>query len=114
MTTISFNNKFRWILSYIQCYNHQKYWKRRAVVVTPNNHVNILTKLYNLYYIKKVDARHHCSFGTNLNNGTMFLSPPHLPHGPNGIIIGHDLKIGKNCTIYQQVTLAHGGRLEIM
>ena len=52
---------------------------------------------------------HHCSFGTNLNSGTIFKTPPYLPHGPNGIIVGHNLKIGANCTIYQQVTIAHGG-----
>ena len=33
---------------------------------------------------------------------------PHLPHGPNGIIIGHDAIIGKNCEIFQQVTIAQG------
>lgn len=32
-----------------------------------------------------------------------------MPHGPNGIIVGHDLSIGKNVTIFHQVTLAHGG-----
>lgn len=57
----------------------------------------------------KTDAWHHCSFGTNLNAGTYFKTPPNLPHGPNGIIVGHDLKIGANCTIFQQVTIAHGG-----
>lgn len=35
--------------------------------------------------------------------------PPHLPHGPTGIIVGHDAIIGKNVTIYQQVTIAAGG-----
>ena len=32
-----------------------------------------------------------------------------MPHGPNGIIIGHDAKIGKNVSIHQQVTIEHGG-----
>ncbi|MGL5980484.1 MAG: serine O-acetyltransferase [Phocaeicola sp.] len=58
--------------------------------------------------IKRSDAFNCASFGTNLNNGANFLSPPHLPHGPNGIIIGHDVIIGYNSTIYQQVTIAHG------
>ena len=34
--------------------------------------------------------------------------PPLLPHGPNGIIVGHDCVIGSNCRIFQQVTIAHG------
>lgn len=106
----SFDNKFgKWILSMIQHYNHKKYWRRREIVVNPYSKTNILLKLYYLYYIKKTDAYHNCSFGTNLGSGTIFHTPPHLPHGPNGIIVGHDLEIGANVTIFQQVTIAHGG-----
>lgn len=32
-----------------------------------------------------------------------------LPHGPKGIIVGHDVVVGSNCTIFQQVTIANGG-----
>lgn len=35
--------------------------------------------------------------------------PPNLPHGLNRIIIGHDAKIGRNVTIFQGVTVSHGG-----
>lgn len=110
MIQLSFNSRIgRRILSWIQHYNHSKYWHRRSVVTNPSDKTNVLIKLYYLYYIKKTDAYHNCSFGTNLNSGSYFSTPPRLPHGPNGIIIGHDLKIGCNCTICQQVTLAHGG-----
>lgn len=34
--------------------------------------------------------------------------PPILPHGPAGIFVGHDVEVGKNLVIYQQVTIAHG------
>ena len=34
---------------------------------------------------------------------------PHLPHGLNRIIIGHDAKIERNVTIFQGVTVSHGG-----
>lgn len=106
----SFDNKIgKWILSMIQHYNHKKYWRRREIVVNPYCKTNILLKLYYLYYIKKTDAYHNCSFGTNLGSGASFQTPPHLPHGPNGIIVGHDLNIGANVTIFQQVTIAHGG-----
>lgn len=37
------------------------------------------------------------------------LPPPILPHGPNGIIVAHDAKIGREVTIFQQVTIAQGG-----
>lgn len=46
-----------------------------------------------------------------MNSGTIFKTPPHLPHGPSGIIVGHDLRIGANCIIFQQVTIAHGGTI---
>lgn len=103
------SNFGRKILSFIQHYDHDKYWRRRSVVIDSMNKTNILIKLYYLYYIKKTDARHLCSFGTNLNSGSHFDTPPFLPHGPNGIIVGHDLKIGARCTIFHQVTIAHGG-----
>ncbi len=110
MNSFSFNNKWgRLILNFIQKYNHVKYWKRRDIVINPENKTFLLIKLYYLYYIKKTDAYHNCSFGTNLNSGAIFKSPPILPHGPNGIIVGHDLVVGSNVTLYHQVTLAHGG-----
>lgn len=109
MRPFSFKHKFgRQILSLIQKYDHKKYWRRRNIVINPTNKTNILIKLYYLYYIKKTDAYHKCSFGTNLNSGSIFKTPPTLPHGPMGIIIGHDLEIGMNVTIFHQVTLAHG------
>jgi serine acetyltransferase len=108
--TFAFDNKIgRMVLSYIQNYNHNKYWSRRNVVIDPNNHSPLLVKLYYLYYIKKVDAYHNCSFGTNLNSGARFETPPQLHHGINGIIVGHDSIIGANCRIFHQVTIAHGG-----
>lgn len=106
---IDFNSKFvRFILNIIQQYNHDKYWRRRAMTVDPNCRTGKLKKLYYLLYIKYIDARHNASFGTNLNTGAVFSTPPILPHGPNGIVVGHDCKIGANCKIFQQVTIAHG------
>ena len=95
-------------MSIIQGYNHEKYWHRRQVVVDPNKG-NFLIKLWYLFYIKRVDARHHCSFGTNINIGNMFATPPNFHHGPNGIIVAPDAQIGRNCRIYQQVTITGGG-----
>ena len=98
----------KWLLAWIHGYNHEKYWKRRSIVINPKNKTPKLIKLYYLLWIKRVDARHHCSFGTNLNAGSEFVTPPFLPHGPNGIICGHDIKVGAHCTIYHQVTIAGG------
>ena len=110
MNPFSFQHKLgHIILSWIQHYNHEKYWTRRAVVTNPQDKTNLLLKLYYLYYIKKTDAYHNCSFGTTLNAGAFFVTPPHLPHGPNGIIVGHDVCIDENIIIYQQVTISQGG-----
>lgn len=99
------------IMSLLRGYNHAKYWRRRKIVIDPTDKTNILIKLYYLYYIKKIDSKFGCSFGTNLNSGSVFETPPLLPHGPYGIIVGHNWQIGKNCTLYQQVTLAGGGKI---
>lgn len=96
------------LLNFIHGYNHKKYWRRRSIVIDPKARTPLLLKLYYLFWIKRVDARHHCSFGTNLNSGAYFATPPFLPHGPNGIICGHDIKVGENCIIYHQVTIAGG------
>ena len=110
MKPFSFQSRIgRRVMSWIQGYDHGKYWRRRAAVVDPDSGTWLPVKLWYLYYIKKVDARHGCSFGTNLNAGSRFDSPPLLPHGPAGIFIGHDLHFGTGVTIFQQVTVAHGG-----
>ncbi len=96
------------IVSFVIGYNHSKYWKRREYVVDPNRK-NLLKKAFYLYYIKRVDAKHLSTFGTFYNSGAFFSASPILPHGPNGIIIGHDAVIGKNVSIHQQVTIEHGG-----
>lgn len=98
----------RMVLHIIQGYNHEKYWHRRDIVINPKNKLPTIVKLYYLFWIKRIDAKHHCSFGTNLNSGSLFATPPSLPHGPNGIIVGHDVKVGSHCIIFQQVTIAHG------
>ena len=89
-------------------YNHKKYWKRRSYVIDPSKR-NFLLKLYYYFYIKRVDSKHLSSFGCFINSGANFSTPPLLPHGPNGIIIGHDAIIGSNVVIHQQVTISHGG-----
>lgn len=106
---IDFYNKYvRFVLNIIQRYNHDKYWRRRHKAVSPECKTPKFLKLYYLLYIKYIDARHNASFGTNLNSGARFQTPPELPHGPNGIIVGHDCIIGAHCKIFQQVTISHG------
>ena len=99
-------------MAFLHSYDHLKYWNRRAVVVDANNKTNPLLKMYYLLWIKRIDSKHHCSFGTSFNSGSKYITSPLLPHGPNGIIVGHNAKIGANCIIYHQVTIA-GGNLTI-
>lgn len=112
MKTLSLESKFNlWVSSWLKGYNHAKYWRRRAIVIDPYNKTPLLIKLYYLCWIKRVDAKFCCSFGTNLNNGSRFKTPPILPHGPYGIICGHDWSFGSNCIIYHQTTFAGGGTI---
>ena len=49
MNPFSFQHKLgHIILSWIQHYNHEKYWKRRAVVTNPQDKTNLLLKFYYL------------------------------------------------------------------
>lgn len=99
------------LINFLRGYNHDKYWKRRAEVINPSSKTPLILKLYYLWYIKRKDCKFGCSFGTNLNSGSVFETPPNLPHGPYGIICGHNWHVGKNVTIYHQVTLAGGGKI---
>lgn len=99
----------RRMIAIIQKYNHEKYWYRRSRVIDSQSTLPKFIKLLWLVWIKRVDAFHNCSFGTNLNSGSTFEEPPILPHGPKNIIIGHNLQFGKQCTIFHNVTISGGG-----
>lgn len=99
------NKIIKYLLSKIQHYDEEIYWTVREKVIDEKNQINIIQKLFYLYKIKKMDAYNNASMGTDLNKGAIFKSRPILPHGLNGIIISHHAKIGRNCTIFQQVTI---------
>ena len=96
------------IYNIIKHYDHEKYWRRRSLLIDPKNRLPLIVKFFYLYYIKKTDSYHNSSFGTNIGSGALFMTSPNLPHGPSGIFVGHDTIVGSNCTIFHQVTLAHG------
>ena len=80
LTDVSDGGKYlpwltRKVMAIVNGYDHDKYWRRRTVVVDPNNQCNKLLKMYYLLWIKRVDYKHHCSFGTSYNFGSHFLSP---------------------------------------
>lgn len=97
----------RFFRSVVQHYNHEKYWRFRAIVTDPNRGSR-LGDLRRLYYIKRADAFNNASMGTHRNQGAVFAAPPRLPHGLNGIIVSHNAVIGDHCTIFHQVTIGDG------
>lgn len=96
------------VWNFLHSYNHKVYWRRREIVTNPSINASKLKKLYFFFLLKRNDIKHHSSFGTNLNKGAYFKTPPILPHGPYGIIVGFDCVFGKNVTIYHQVTIMEG------
>ena len=107
MGDVRFSPVERFFRSVVQRYNHDKYWRYRAIVVDPNRGSRF-GDLFRLYYIKRADAFNNASMGTHRNCGAMFGSAPNLPHGLNGIIVSHNAVIGENCTIFHQVTIGEG------
>lgn len=100
----------RIILALLQRYDHSLYWKMRNKVTDTENRTWKYIKLFYLLLIKWIDAFNNASMGTDLNRGAKFSTPPILPHGLNGIIISHHAIVGKNCKIYQQVTIGDDGK----
>jgi len=94
-----------WFNNQLHHYDEKRYWKMREYVVSPQCN-NRFKKYWYLYMLKKSDAFNNASMGTDINSGARFSTPPHLPHGLNGIIISKYALIGKNCKIYHQVTVA--------
>ena len=68
---------------------------------------NLICKV-KLLYIKRCDAFNNATLGTHLGFGASFADIPHLPHGLYGIVVTHNAVIGKNVTIYHQVTIGQG------
>lgn len=97
----------------VQKYNHEKYWSRRKKIINSNK--KTVFNILRMIAVKRSDALHNASMGTDFGSGASFATPPNLPHGLNGIIVSHYAKIGVNCTIYQQVTIAgeNGGAASI-
>ena len=45
------------------------------------------------------------TYGSYVSVPTTFAGPPTFPHKPMGVFIAPDARIGRNVTIYQQVTI---------
>lgn len=98
----------KFIRGHLQYYNEKKYWKRRNIIMNNASHFPKFLKYYYLYYIKKTDAFNNATLGTHIGFGASFKDIPNFPHGLYGIVISHNAIIGKNVTIYHQVTIGEG------
>ena len=102
----SYGGFIKWIWNMINHFDYDKYWEMREYIVTVRGG---LKAYYYLYQIKKMDSYHNASMGTHISFSCAKIdSRPILPHGLNGIIISNEAHIGKNCTIYHQVTIGGG------
>ena len=93
----------RYIQCWIEHYNPDKYWKKRAYVMD-KKHPKIL-RAYHLVYLHRTDAYNAASISIGLRGGVTFKDRPYLPHGIKGIIIHPTAVIGANVTIMHQVTI---------
>lgn len=93
------------IRGWIQHYNHEKYWKIRAIVIDPSSKYSKILRLLFLFYLKRCDAFNNASTGIHLGYGAKFKSVPTMVHGLYGVMISHNAVIGESCTIYHQVTI---------
>lgn len=107
MSDLKLSPAERFFRRLVQRYNPDKYWRYRAIVIDPSKGSK-LGDLLRLFYIKRTDAFNCASMGTHRNLGAKFATPPNLPHGLNGIIVSHNVVVGKNCTIFHQVTIGEG------
>lgn len=87
----------------LQRYIPKLYWKIRDFVTKENG--LLFFKKIGLFYIRWCDAYNNASLGTHCGGGATFETHPDLPHGLKGIVIAHNVKIGKKCRIFQNVCI---------
>lgn len=104
MPEVKLSRSEKFLRNIIQHYNEEKYWRYRENVI---NGGGIVCQL-KLLYIKRCDAFNNATFGTHIGFGATFLEKPNLPHGLCGIVISHNAVIGRNATIFHQVTIGEG------
>lgn len=64
------------VMAWLSGFDTDKYGHRQFIVANPKARVNPLLKAYYLLWIKRVDSKHNCSFGTSFNKGMRAIAPP--------------------------------------
>ena len=88
-------NLFKWLLALPLI--RKDWWKLhcKRMLLPTNSKYDVAIKI-------QLRLRHS---GSYIGKDTHFESKPVFPHGINGIFISGGAKIGKNCVIFQQVTI---------
>lgn len=74
------------------------YWKVRTKA---RESKNLISRFYNIYLHKKLMIKNNASIPYTVS----IVGSPCFPHGLNGIFVSLNARIGKNCTIFHQVTI---------
>ena len=90
-----------------------KQWLREIASVFVFIKFKTIDKLYKYLYENKIESGPLASSfalylekrGSQIGIGASFENWPYFPHGIYGIFISPKVKIGKNCVIFQQVTI---------
>ncbi len=83
------------------------YWKLRKYMMQ-HSWFNIFAQI-SRFLVRRMEYKNGSSIGGSFGAGAEFKTVPNLPHGLVGIFIHPSVKIGKNITIYQQVTIGENG-----
>ncbi len=75
------------------------FWTIRQKALATNK--NILSRVINLYKYRRLMNKYNCDIPLS----TTLEAAPTFPHF-NGILLSKNAKIGKNCTIFHQVSVA--------
>lgn len=86
-------------------FNQKEYFRMRRIAMGLEGKYPIIVRKLLLIRIKRINKRFCSNIFTNLFSGAVFESDPILPHDLCGIFIASTVKMGKNCTILQQVTI---------
>lgn len=79
-------------------------WKLRTIVQKCHNSRNCIKKV--IFGITNLLAlKYWESYGSWVGINAVVEDPPLFPHGPVGLFISSQAHIGKNCVIFQQVTI---------
>lgn len=91
--------------SFEKDWNEKRYWKLRNYI--QNHRDGKLFAKIAIMLCRRIEAKKCCTTGLSLTDTCCYIeSPLILYHGLNGIVLAPNVRIGKNVTIYQHVTIA--------